>query len=178
MSDCLTPLLVNKCCLQCGEQVLCAARSGQAEKQDESPGDSVLANLPLCSLQCLQTWKLSSVYRTADEVQLLLLPATSRQRIELERLHILGRGGRRLVDERAAAMAADQSELVERAQGGEIDAKLFKAATHETAAPAFRKAVGEEALQTFEGAAARHLQARFGGIIERSDGKLRRYDLA
>jgi hypothetical protein len=73
---------------------------------------------------------------------------------------------------------ADQGELIERAQGGEIDAEFLEAATHETAAPAFREAVGEEALQTSEGAAARRLQARFGGIIERGDGEPCRYDVA
>ena len=75
-------------------------------------------------------------------------------------------------------MAAGQRELVERAQGGEVDAQFLKAATHEPAARAFGETVGEEALQAVEGAASRCLQARLRRIVEHGDREPRGQDLA
>jgi hypothetical protein len=70
-------------------------------------------------------------------------------------------------------MTADEGELVERAQGREIDTELLEPAMHEATAPPFREAVCEEAMQTAEGSAARCLQAGFGGIVECGDVKFR-----
>ena len=60
---------------------------------------------------------------------------------------------------------------------GEIDTELFQPPPHQATAPTFRKAVGKKAVQAVKCAAARRLQARFGGIVEPGDWEPGRQDL-